>query len=55
MAPSKGLEDTDGIHKLREHLANMKKSLTASNAGDNDVSYHERDEQVTMRDGSTLR
>jgi len=54
MAPSRGLEDTDGIHKLREHLANMKKSLTASSSGDNNVSYHERDEQVTMRDGTLI-
>lgn len=53
--PAQGLEGEDGIHKLRERLAALKKSMTASTTSTNsDVTHQEPDKSIEMRDGTSI-
>lgn len=56
MPPIQGMEATDGIPKLREHLAAMKRAMTANASSDANTSptYREHDEHISTRDGASI-
>ena len=51
--PVKGLDSAEDLFKLREHLAAMKRSLSAANSTEQ-ISYVEADREIPMRDGKSI-
>ncbi|TAQ90325.1 hypothetical protein B7494_g1347 [Chlorociboria aeruginascens] len=52
--PARGLDGASDIFKLREHLAAMKKALTAANTKSSASAYSEEDREIPMRDGQYI-